>query len=113
MLDANARHVEKNQIFFVKVVSVDDTNVFVSKLLKKGNVYACSKIEGDTNNYKMRIFLNNTFRDYITFEHREEDNNHFINFFIYSGRLDGTGFIDNIEMDQAFQFLGRKWKYIQ
>ncbi|UOK16975.1 hypothetical protein [Vibrio phage phiKT1024] len=111
MFDANARHVEKNQMFFVKVVSVDDTNIFINKLLKREHVYACSKIEGDTNNYKMRIFLNKTFRDYITFEDSEDGDNDFRNYFVYSGRLDGTGFIDNQEMEKAFQFLGGKWQY--
>lgn len=110
MFDANARHIATKEVFFVTAISVDDNNMFISKLLHKGQVYACSKIEGDTDNYKMRVFLNKTLRDYITFEVREDDEFDFENFFVFCGRFDGSGFIHSNEKEKALKFLGGQWK---
>lgn len=111
MFDANARHIPLGQKFFIECHSLRKDSFIYNKFLKVGGIYLCEKVEGDSETYQMKVYLNKTCKDYITIKtdmHCEE-NFDYDSFFVYSGCPDGSGFIDDEWKQKGLDFLGGEW----
>ena len=111
MFDANARHLPDGKLFFAECHSIDPESKVMTKLLKEGKNYLCEKLGDNPYDCRFRIFLNSTKKDYITIGVDFEDEENFDDYslFVYSGRPDGTGFIDEEWKQKALDFLGGEW----
>ncbi|CAH9013690.1 conserved hypothetical protein [Vibrio phage 496E54-1] len=113
MFDANARGIPQGRKFFVEAHSINRQYKTYRKLLKKGEVYLCEKIEGDEHEVIMHLYLNSTCRDYIVIKENfhEEDCFDYDSLFVYSGRPDGSGFLkqEQVQKQKALDFLGGEW----
>ena len=112
MFDANARHLPNGLLFFAECHNLNPESMTLRKLLKEGNIYLCEKVGDNPYKCEIKIYLNSTRKDYITvkIDHDDESTFDWYSLFVYSGRPDGTGFIDNEWKQKALAFLGGEWE---
>lgn len=111
MFDANARHLPDGKLFFAECHSIDPESNTLNFLFKAGRSYLCEKFDGNPDCCRFKLYFNNHEHDWIIVKVDFDDEENFDDYslFVYSGRPDGTGFIDKEWKQKALDFLGGEW----
>ena len=112
MFDANARHLPDGKLFFAECNSIDpDNTLLINSFLKEGETYFFEKIGKNPYECKFRVYKDTGKLKYLQLVVDFEDEENFDDYslFVYSGRPDGTGFIDEEWRQKALDFLGGEW----
>ena len=101
MFDANMRYIPFGRRFFAELIA-PDANDKVSHGLNQGDVVLCYMCTEGPKNPSVIMMVNS---DHIEASCRSTGHA----WFIYAGRTDGSGFIDDGVKDKALSILGGNW----